>query len=68
MWGSDVVWESVGEVWADHVVWGTNYVGTSTDGEHIVWGTAEQPSTTLWGNLSDSAEIGSASTDPVGGL
>ena len=65
-WGSDVVWESAGDVWAEHIVWGTNYVGTSTDGQHIVWGTADQPSTTVWSDLSDSAEIGGASIDPNG--
>jgi hypothetical protein len=62
VWGNDIVWGPARSgTWAAHIVWGTNFVGTSTDGQHIVWGTADQPATTVWGNLADSSTTGATS-------
>jgi serine protease AprX len=54
VWGTDVVWASP-HSWATHIVWGTNFIGAMSErGDHIVWGTAEDPKTTVWGNLADA--------------
>jgi serine protease AprX len=53
VWGTNVVWANA-ETWATHVVWGSTYIGASSDSEHIVWGTAEDPDTTVWGNLAEA--------------
>jgi serine protease AprX len=50
--GPNVVWnQSIN--WAANIVWGTELVGTadSTGGTTFTWGYAENPSTTMWGNL-----------------
>jgi serine protease AprX len=48
--GPNVVWDQ-GIDWAANIVWGAELVGTSTDGQTFCWGDAENPSTTVWGNL-----------------
>ena len=56
VWGTDTVWGSDSVAWASNIVWGTGLIGTSVDGDNIVWGTAEEPGTTVWGNLSDASQ------------
>ena len=50
--GPNVVWNQ-GINWAGNIVWGTELVGRSesTDGTTFTWGYADDPSTTVWGNL-----------------
>jgi hypothetical protein len=45
------VW-SAGIDWASNVVWGTNLVGTTIGDQTFSWGYVEDPSRTVWGDLS----------------
>jgi len=54
VWGTNVVWTNPA-TWSQHIVWGSSYIGTSTNDNHIVWGSANDPNTTVWGNLADAS-------------
>jgi serine protease AprX len=49
--GQSFVW-SAGIDWASNVVWGTNLVGTTIGDQTFSWGYVEDPSRTVWGDLS----------------